>query len=186
VDRETQNKQEHRIGAEAVAVLLRYLILAGGFAVCATSCRQGPAERPAETPPSKAEQPAPSIAPSTADQNVPQPVTAPKDVRGVSPIADADMSPEFSSAFKDSKECRGIQLSAKGAKTRGDFKIYTSFAKADTPEMEEQWLWTVFDTRHDATGELRAAGRGESVSEAVRDLCTVTWDTFNAARKGSK
>ena len=139
------------------------------------SCQTAPAEQPA----------APVKVAIPADQNIPAAAPPPED-RIIRLMADAEMSPEFSNAFKDSKECRGIQLSAKGSKTRGDFKIYTSFATADTPEMEEQWLWTVFETRRSATGELRAAGRGDSPAEAVRDLCMVVWDTFNTARKGSQ
>jgi len=144
------------------------------LAVSASSCDRVPNEQPAQIA-------APATAPSVAnnvDQPQPAPVTAPEEVRSASPIIEADMSPELLSTFKDSKECRGVQLSTKGEKTRRDFRIHASFAIADTPEKEEQWLWTVFDTRRDVNGQFRAAGNASSAADAVRDICMEIWANF--------
>jgi hypothetical protein len=88
------------------------------------------------------------------------------------------MSREFLNAFKDSKECQGIKLSAGGDKARSDFRVITAFMKADTPEMEEEWAWTVFDTRHDAKGEFRGSGNEASPADAVRAMCVLVSENF--------
>ena len=146
--------------------------------VSTASCEKVPNERPTEPA-----VPAASSVTSNVDQTQPAPVTAPEEVRSASPIIEADMSPELLSSLKDSKECRGVQLATKVEKNRRDFRIHASFAIADTPEKEEQWLWTVFDTRRDAKGQFRAAGNASSAADAVRDICMEIWANFGALRK---
>ena len=118
------------------------------------------------------------------NQPSPQPanVTAP-DVPHAAPIVRVDMTADFLDAFKETKECGGIQLSPKNEKTPADFRAQTSFGTADTPEKEEEWRWTLFDLRHDPNGELRGAGNQTSPANAVRDMCTNIWETFKREEK---
>lgn len=95
-----------------------------------------------------------------------------------SPVIRSDMSPEFLNAFKESNDCHGIRLSTSTEKTKADFRVLMTFAKADTPEMEEQWYWTVFDIRHDPNGEFRGAGNQDSPAEAVHDMCENVRNSF--------
>lgn len=95
-----------------------------------------------------------------------------------SPVIRSDMSAEFLNAFKESTDCRGIRLSTGPEKIKADFRVLMTFAKADTPEMEEQWYWTVFDIRHDLKGEFRGAGNQDSPAEAVHDMCENVRDSF--------
>lgn len=113
-------------------------------------------------------------------QPAPQPanVAAPAAPPAGSPVIRAEMTAEFLDAFKETKECARIQLSPKDEKTKADFKAQTSFGTADTPEKEEEWRWTLFDLRHDPTGEFRGAGNQTSPAEAMRDMCTSIWETF--------
>jgi hypothetical protein len=100
------------------------------------------------------------------------------------PVILAEMSSEFMDAFKELTECRGIQILTKTENGKADFKVLTSLTKADTPEMEELWLWTVFDNRTNAEGELRGAGNEASAASAIKDMCSNVWDAFNARRGG--
>ena len=165
---------------------LAFLILLVCVTVLTLSCRKAPAEPQAETAPGKA---VPSAAPGiagAADPKPPSVVTAPEEVHSVVPVIAANMTPEFLNAFQDSKECRGLQLSTNGEKTRRDFMTLTSFALADTPEMEPQWLWTLFDTRGDAKGQFRAAGNADSAPDAMRDLCVQVWESLNTRFENHK
>ncbi len=111
-----------------------------------------------------------------------QPKAAESTVSAGAPVILADMSSEFMEPFKESKECRGIQILTKTEKGKADFKVLTSTAKADTPEMEELWLWTDFDNRTNAEGEMRGAGNESSAAAAIKDMCSNVWDAFNARR----
>ena len=104
----------------------------------------------------------------------------PKEVRRVSPVIAADMDAEFLAAFVGSKECHGIQVSRTNTKSIADFRVLTSFAKADTPEMEEEWRWTVFDARQDANRGFRAMGNAPSAADAMRDMCMDVWENFHS------
>jgi hypothetical protein len=110
-------------------------------------------------------------------------VASPEVPHAVSPIVRANMSAEFLDAFKETKECGGIQLSPRDEKTPADFKAQASFGTADTPEKEEEWRWTLFDVRHDPNGEFRGAGNQTSPAEAMRDMCTNIWETFKREDK---
>lgn len=127
-------------------------------------------KRPSENQPSP--QPANVTAPATPDKG--------------SPIVRADMTAEFLDAFRESKECSGIQLSPKDEKTPADFKAQTSFGTADTPEKEEEWRWTLFDMRHDPNGEFRGAGNQTSPSNAMQDMCKSIWETFKRDEQRGK
>ena len=94
------------------------------------------------------------------------------------------MSSEFMDAFKELTECRGIQILTKTGNGKADFKVLTSLTKAETPEMEELWLWTVFDNRTGLEGELRGAGNEASAASAIKDMCSNVWNAFNARRGG--
>jgi hypothetical protein len=111
-----------------------------------------------------------------------QPKATESRVTAGAPVILADMSSEFMEPFKESKECRGIQILTKTDAGKADFKVLTSTAKADTPEMEELWLWTVFDNRTNAEGEMRGAGNEASAASAIKDMCSNVWDAFNARR----
>lgn len=95
-----------------------------------------------------------------------------------SPVIRSDMSAEFLNAFMESTDCRGIRLSTGAEKIKADFRVLMTFAKADTPEMEEQWYWTVFDIRHDRNGQFRGAGNQDSPAEAIHDMCENVRDSF--------
>jgi hypothetical protein len=122
---------------------------------------------------------------SSGNQPGPKPanVTSPEVPHAASPVVRANMTAEFVDAFKETKKCDGIQLSTKDEKTPADFKAQTSFGTADTPEKEEEWRWTLFDVRHDPNGEFRGAGNQISPAEAMRDMCTIIWDTFKREDK---
>ena len=142
------------------------------LAVSTQSCQRAPADPPAKI---QTRQTAPAAAPgseSVTDQNPPP--------HSVAPVIRANMSAEFLNAFMDSKECRGIRLSTGSEKPAPDFRVQTSFGIADTPEMEEQWTWTMFDMRNDARGEFRAAGNQSTAAYAVRDMCLDLWESFKA------
>src|SRR5579862_7214122 len=96
------------------------------------SCGKPPAPAQTETLP----KPQTPIAATAGEDNSP------------SPVIRSDMSAEFLSAFKESTGCRGIRLTTGAEKIKADFRVLMTFAKADTPEMEEEWYWTVFDIRH--------------------------------------
>ena len=165
---------------------LPFLILLLCLTVSTLSCQKAPVEPQAETSRGKAmPTAAPSIA-GDAGQKSPAVVTAPEEVHTVAPVIAANMTPEFLNAFQDAKECRGLQLSTHGEKTRRDFMTLTSFALADTPEMEPQWLWTLFDTRGDAKGQFRAAGNADSAPDAMRDLCVQVWESFKTSFENHK
>ena len=114
------------------------------------------------------------------DRPSPQPAntSAPEAPHPASPVIQVALSGEFLEAFKETKECGGIELSGKDEKTPADFKAQTSFGTADTPEKEEEWRWTLFDLRHDPKGEFRGAGNQTSAANAMKDMCTNIWDTF--------
>ena len=140
------------------------------------SCRQTTEKLPAENPPAQS---SPALPPSVPSA----PIIPPAQVEGAAPVIQAEMSSEFLEAFKESKECRGIQFIKKDDKRKADFRVLTSSTRAETPEMEELWLWTVFDGRGKAEGELRGAGNELSAATAMKDMCTNVWDAFNAAKK---
>jgi hypothetical protein len=125
---------------------------------------------------------------SSENQPAPQPakVTAPESRNAGSPVVRAEMTADFLDAFKGTKECTGIQLSAKDEKTTADFNARTSFGTADTPEKEEEWRWTLFDLRHDPNGEFRGAGNQTNAAEAMRDMCTSIWETFKREEQKGK
>lgn len=125
------------------------------------SCRKAPAPAQSETQP---------------QPRAPAAAAAPENT--LSPVIRSDMSAEFVNAFKESNDCRGIRLSTGAEKTKADFRVLMTFAKADTPEMEEEWYWTVFDIRHDPNGEFRGAGNQDSPAEAVRDMCENVRNSF--------
>lgn len=116
------------------------------------------------------------------DQTQPASNPPAAEVRSVSPVIRAEMSQEFLDLLKDAKDCRGIRLAA-NAKASADFRVLMSYARADTPEMEEQWLWTVFEIRPNAENELRAAGTENSAVDAVKALCMSVSSSFNAGRE---
>jgi hypothetical protein len=89
------------------------------------------------------------------------------------------MDAEFLAAFDQMKECHGIQVSRTNAKA-ADFRVVTSFAKADTPEMEEEWLWTVFDSRQNANRGFRGTGIAPSAADAMRAMCSDVWENFHS------
>lgn len=84
-------------------------------------------------------------------------------------VIETNLTGDFLNAFKASNDCTGIQTLPFGNKA--DVRVYASFALAETPEMEEQWLWTVFDTRRDPDGEFRASGNEMNSAQAVRNMC---------------
>src|SRR5262245_14310989 len=117
-------------------------------AVFALSCEKHPG-----TKPSHDSAPAPAIDTANAAVEDHAPATkVPDEDRSASPVIETDMQQESLNAFKDSKECRGITLASRRKSTRPGFRVHIVFDKADTPEMEEEWLWTVFDIRRDAKG----------------------------------
>ena len=151
---------------------LRFLLLI--LFLCLTACTTSRESAPVERLPEPTPAPGPAqVVPSAPSQ-------VPEEVRLVPPVIDADMSADLLYALKESKDCRGIESFGKGEKAHRDFKVHMRFTKADTPEMEEQWLWTIFDTRRKENGVFRAAGTSESVAEAMRDMCMEIRESFNA------
>ena len=116
------------------------------------------------------------------DENRSAPSKPSEEVRSVSPVIDAEMSREFVDAFGHSKECREVQRWTKGEKGKPDFWVKLSFAKADTPEMEEEWLWTVFDIRR-GDRDFRGSGTTDSPSDAARDMCKNVLENFKPRRR---
>jgi hypothetical protein len=158
------------------------LILLFCLAVYSASCQKLPPGPQPEAP----SQPASTAPPQTSASQAPaaeavRPGPAPE-IRTSAPVIRTEMSPEFQTAFKDAKECRGIRVHANADKTAPDFKVHTSFGRAETPEMEEEWLWTVFDVRKNAEGDFRGAGRQVSAVSAVRDMCSNISDSFNSSQ----
>ena len=108
--------------------------------------------------------------------------TAPKSeaaVPSVAPLIAATMTGEFADAFRNSPGCRDVHRWTKGEEGKADFQVNLAFAKADTPEMEEEWLWTVFDVRHGAH-DFRGSGTTDSPADAVREMCKNVLDNFNS------
>jgi hypothetical protein len=163
--------------------------------VAMTSCRKSSVETqptndaasaaaPAPTaPPVIAEAPSP---PNTVEQSRPPLIAASKEAHSPSPVIAADMPMDFQDAFNDLKECRGIQVSNNAKATKPVFKVYTVFGTADTPEMEEQWRWTVFDLRRDPNGEFLGAGNETSAENAMRNVCRAVWGNFSPDSKPAK
>jgi hypothetical protein len=152
---------------------LALLILPFCLAVCTPARDKSPGDSRSENSVH-----APTNATKSPVQKPPSAATTNEPASG-SPAVEIDLDQDSLHAFKDSKQCRGITVSTTGKSARSDFRVYLRFDVADTPEMEEEWLWTLFDTRHDANGEFRAAGNEKSAPSAVRNVCTEIWQNFN-------
>jgi hypothetical protein len=96
-------------------------------------------------------------------------------------VLEIDMDERFQNALSEANACSGLTLSTTGRTTRSDFKVLLRYNLADTPEMEEEWVWSLFDTRRDPKGEFRATGAETSAQSAVTNMCTEVWENFNSS-----
>jgi len=143
--------------------------------LCVASCAPSSDKQSAEKAPAAADS-------NPVVQSTPAKQAPAEQVRKPSPIIEVDMDQEFQNAFNDSKECKDIQVAGAAKKARHDFRVHLSFAHADTPEMEEQWLWSVFATTRNAAGDFRGAGTESSAALAVKAMCTEVWRSFTPSR----
>ena len=102
-----------------------------------------------------------------------------KEIKPARPVIDADLSEEFLDIFKDSEECSGIIVYTGDKKTPPDFKVRLTVGTSDTPELEQEWLWTVLSAKRGRAGELRGTGNQTSAALAVRDMCTTVWEDLD-------
>src|SRR5258706_8062866 len=87
-----------------------------GFSVAVSlpSCQKTTEKPAAQDPPAKTAPPPTPSAADPIDQNRSGTLT----IRSGSPVIQAEMSSEFLEAFRESKECRGIRILAKGEETK--------------------------------------------------------------------
>ena len=120
----------------------------------------------------------PSGPPSPVSPSEPQTTASTADST-VAPVIDADFSQEFLDIFKDSEECSGIIVYTGDKKTPPDFNVRLTVGTSDTPELEQEWLWTVLSAKRGRAGELRGTGNQTSAALAVRDMCTTVWEDLD-------
>ncbi|HYR87799.1 MAG TPA: hypothetical protein VE422_27200 [Terriglobia bacterium] len=151
------------------AVILLFLLPC--LAALVASCQTSPSS-PASTPREQ-------TAPSTAEAQAPR--LELKDIKPVAPVPvapviDGDLPQEFLDIFKDSKDCSGITFYTRDKKTPPDFRVRMTLSESDTPDQEQEWLWTVLDAKRGGNDELRGIGNQTSAVLAVQDMCTTVWE----------
>lgn len=82
---------------------------------------------------------------------------------------------DFLDGFRESKECEGITFYMSAKKAPG-FTVQISVNFHDNPNMEQEWIWMLFDAKTKGMGGL---GTQSSAKLAARDVCMTVWEDID-------
>jgi len=87
-------------------------------------------------------------------------------------LHEAALMHDFMDGFQDSKECRGITFYLKTEKVP-DFAVQIAVNNHDKPGGEQEWIWTLSDTKKK---DLAGLGNQPSAKLTARDVCMTVWE----------
>ena len=85
---------------------------------------------------------------------------------------EASLMHDFMEGFKDSKECNGITFYMSDKKPP-DFAVQITVNNHDTPNVDKEWVWMLFDSKSKKTGGVGLQSSGKLTA---RDVCLTVWD----------